>query len=54
MPKKPKDEPPITVRLPDAERKALDAYAQEHDLNRSQVIRRAIKVYLAQSKKGQQ
>jgi hypothetical protein len=37
----------IALRLPEAERAALDAYARACDLNRSQVVRKAIRLLLA-------
>lgn len=48
-PEQPKSRPdaPIALRLPEGERKALDAYARDNDLTRSQVVRKAIRLLLA-------
>lgn len=54
MPITPQDQPSETehigIRLPRTEREAIDAYARAHDLTRSQVVRRAIRLLLNQSK----
>ena len=42
----------IGIRLPLHEREELDKYARANDLNRSQVVRRAIRLLLKQEKKG--
>jgi oligoribonuclease (3'-5' exoribonuclease) len=39
----------ITIRLPQTDLDQLDAYAKEHDLTRSQVVRRAIRLLLTQA-----
>jgi len=44
---KSKPDAPIALRLPEGERKTLDAYARAHDLTRSQVVRKAIRQLLA-------
>ena len=37
----------ITIRLEEAEKQAIAQYANENDLSMSQVIRRAVKEFLA-------
>jgi hypothetical protein len=48
-PEQPKSRPdaPIALRLPEGDRKAVDAYARANDLTRSQVVRKAIRLLLA-------
>lgn len=41
----------ITIRLEESEKEAIARYADEHDLSMAQVVRRAIKEYLAQQDK---
>lgn len=38
----------ITIRLEESEKEAIARYANEHDLSMAQVVRRAIKIYLAE------
>ena len=38
----------ITIRLEESEKEAIAHYANEHDLSMAQVVRRAIKMYLAE------
>lgn len=37
----------ITIRLEETEKQAIAQYANENDLSMSQVVRRAVKEYLA-------
>ena len=37
----------ITIRLEESEKEAIAQYANENDLSMSQVVRRAVKEYLA-------
>jgi hypothetical protein len=47
-----KPQPPIALRLSEAEREALDAHARANDLTRSQVVRKAIRRLLAEDDTG--
>lgn len=38
----------VSVRLEDSEKEVLKEYADKHDLSMSQVIRKAIKEFIAQ------
>ena len=39
----------ISIRIEDDEKEQIQKYADEHDLSMSQVIRRAIREFLAES-----
>lgn len=41
----------ITIRLEESEKQAIAEYAEANDLSMSQVVRRALKEYLAKQEK---